>query len=209
MILHVALFMAQAVSNPVQQTTSGPCSPIVSGNDNTVTVTCQDKRVIESIKAIVTKLAAKQLDPETVTTKLDEILKGVTDIRQSIAGRRLSDDQRAELLSALTPFKGGRVMIEAAMDDIEAYRFAEDFVEVFRGAGFAFLNFATGADKTGINQMMVMGASPVEGILVAVRDPAKPVAQSFMAALKKAGISNTMRTAGQNDIEIFFGHKPR
>ena len=186
MIFPTALFLLiQATVPPAQQTTSGPRSPVVSGNDNTVTITCQDKKIIESIKAIVSKLAAKQLDPEAVNGKLDEILKGVTDIRQSIAGRRLSRDQRTLLLSALTPFRGGRVMIEAAADDTEAFRFAEDFVEVFRSAGFGFLSFAVGANETGVNQMTVMGASPVEGMSVTIGDLTKPVARSFLAAFRQ------------------------
>jgi len=60
-------------------TTSGPCSPAVSGNNNQFTIKCpgineeKGKRMLE----ILNKILANELDPEQVMAKLDEILKAV------------------------------------------------------------------------------------------------------------------------------------
>jgi hypothetical protein len=58
--------------------TKGPCSPAVSGSNNKFTITCgigkaQGQRMLD----ILNKILGNQLDPNTVMSKLDEILKAV------------------------------------------------------------------------------------------------------------------------------------
>ncbi len=58
--------------------TEGPCSPAVTGSNNTFTIHCGiDKKQGQKMLDILNKILANQLDPETVLAKLDEILKAV------------------------------------------------------------------------------------------------------------------------------------
>ena len=65
-------------TNTGDATTSGPCSPANTGDDNIFTINCgigkdQGQRMLD----IVNKILANQLDPNAVMAKLDEILKTV------------------------------------------------------------------------------------------------------------------------------------
>ncbi|MGA8764603.1 MAG: hypothetical protein WB562_17170, partial [Candidatus Sulfotelmatobacter sp.] len=95
--------------------------------------------------AILNKILANQLDPDAVMAKLDDILKGVNELRRSSGSRHLTDQQKAILISAMGPFRGAKVMITVPMNDPEAYHFAEDFSAVFRSAGFQFVAKTLGA----------------------------------------------------------------
>ena len=52
---------------------TGPCSPAVSGNNNQFTINCQiSKEQGQKMLDILNKILMNQLDPKTVTDKLDE-----------------------------------------------------------------------------------------------------------------------------------------
>ncbi len=57
--------------------TTGACSPAVLGNNNQVTINCQDvsKDQAARITSILNRILAKQIDPDTVMIKLDELEK--------------------------------------------------------------------------------------------------------------------------------------
>jgi len=58
--------------------TKGPCSPAVTGSNDTFTIDCGiDKKQGQKMLDILNKILANQLDPEAVMAKLDEILKAV------------------------------------------------------------------------------------------------------------------------------------
>jgi hypothetical protein len=55
--------------------TKGPCSPAVTGSNDTFTINCGiDKKQGQRMLDILNKILANQLDPEAVMAKLDEIL---------------------------------------------------------------------------------------------------------------------------------------
>ena len=210
------LMFLQAANPPVpsQQTTEGAGSPIVTGNGNTITITCQDRRLLESIKALVTKVATKQLDPQVVNFKLDEILRNVYDIRASIAARRLSEQQMKALSLALTPFKGETITISTVESDVEAYRFAQDFVAGFRSAGINLAIYSVGADTSGVNQIM-SGGRPPQGVDLYIRTPSvwqKPLTQALTRSLTNIGLVFSLQYGNlgppRSDLEIVIGYKP-
>jgi hypothetical protein len=75
--------------------TSGPCSPAVTGNDNQFKITCdgigeaQGKELLK----ILNRISKEQLDPKLVMQKLDEIEKGVSDLKTGLAKK---EEQEAE-----------------------------------------------------------------------------------------------------------------
>ncbi len=56
---------------------TGACSPAVSGNNNQVSINCQDvsKDQAARITSILNRILAKQIDPDAVMLKLDELEK--------------------------------------------------------------------------------------------------------------------------------------
>jgi hypothetical protein len=159
---------------PSQQTTHGPCSPIVTGDNNTLTITCADKRLLDFIRTMVTRIADKQLDPEFVYSKFDEVLKGISQLRDSVAPRSFSEQQKAAMVKVLAPFKGKPVRISCILGDAESFRYAEYFVAVMRAAGLDVGPFS------GIDQAVFTGVP--EGVFVRVKDDAhlqSPLIQAF------------------------------
>jgi hypothetical protein len=75
--------------------TTGPCSPVVTGNNNQFKITCEgigEAQGRELLK-IVNRISKEKLDPKLVMEKLDEIQKGVLDIKTGLAQK---EQQEAE-----------------------------------------------------------------------------------------------------------------
>ena len=87
LLLLPALVSAQQVS-----TTSGPCSPIAPGNSGTITIQCAgiSSKLGNQLLAILNRIAKNQLDPDAVMLKLDEIQRGVNDIKDRTIGVELA-----------------------------------------------------------------------------------------------------------------------
>jgi hypothetical protein len=65
--------------------TTGPCSPAVSGSNNTFTFNCEiDKRQGEKMLDILNKILTNQLDPDAVIAKLDDIQQGVNEVKKHV-----------------------------------------------------------------------------------------------------------------------------
>lgn len=80
--LILALFVAVPCWSQTTTTgkaaTEGPCSPAVTGSNNTFTINCGiDKKQGQKMLDILNKILANQLDPDAVMSKLDEILNAV------------------------------------------------------------------------------------------------------------------------------------
>ena len=68
-------WLAAAQPAPPSVQTKGACSPVATGNNNTFSITCGiGKEQGQQMLGILNKILASQLDPNTVTAKLDEIL---------------------------------------------------------------------------------------------------------------------------------------
>jgi hypothetical protein len=84
----VALAISLALAGPVHpqasNTTTGACSPIVSQNSGPVTIECSgiSEDVQRQLTEVLNSILQKQLDPAAVMSKLDEIAKGVGDLKE-------------------------------------------------------------------------------------------------------------------------------
>lgn len=217
MVLLCGLCGAQ--SNSSSLATKGACSPVATGNNNTFNITCQgiSGKLGSQLVDLLNRLAKNQFDAEAVIEKLDGCLQGVRELREQQASRHLTDQQRAALLAALSPFKGARVTITATEGDPEAYGYAQDFVSLFRKADFTLIVFVAGAQITGVNPMHLMGGPPPTGLVLLPKDVAEwrsPVFQSFDKALRAAGVQHSAEYIGNlrvrdTDLEFLVGLKAR
>jgi len=196
--------------------TAGPCSPAVTGNHNAFTITCGiGKAQGDTLLKIVNKILSNQTDLRQLENKLDEVLKGVNDIRQSSAARRLSASQRLTLFLAISSFSGQKVTIVVPPGNPEAYRFAQDFADVFKSAGLTVTAPAEGADKTGVNEVLTFGGPPLTGVVIQPKDEdawRKPIVQAMVRALAKAEIKHTVQYRGgglaETDFDLYVGPRP-
>lgn len=206
-LLCTPVFGQPKSSGPAE--TKGSCSPANTGNNNIFNITCGIGREKgEQILKILNRILESQLDPAEVIARLDEILRKVDDIKQFNADRRLSDQQKQWLLSVLQPFEGEKVTINAPQGDAEAFRYAEDFASVFEGAGLQLNAFASGAEESGVNQIMTMGGRPVTGVNLEPKDEAawhKPLVQTFDRALTMVQIRHSAQySAGLSWTDLQF-----
>jgi hypothetical protein len=143
--------------------TSGVCSPATSGNNNTFVIKCgigstQGKQMIE----ILNKVLANQIDPTTVMTKLDEILKAtsrpaqIVNAPNGIGGiggtyvnpqvnnfgymqKTLNADQMTAISALMRPFADGTDrgnLITCQLGDSNSCTVAMQLVKIFRNAGW-------------------------------------------------------------------------
>jgi len=84
--------MAQTSTGTAE--TTGPCSPATTGNNNQLTINCQGigKEQGDQLLRILNRIAKDQIDPKLVLEKLDEIQKGITEIRSDAADRKTKED---------------------------------------------------------------------------------------------------------------------
>lgn len=120
---------------PIQQNSKDRCSVNIVGNNNRV-FTCRgiDDKASNQILSILNRIVGSQLDREAVMAKLEEIQKGVEDIRQTTARRHLSGAQKESIAKTLLSLAGHKVSVDCIMGDTEGKDFALDFVEAFRKA---------------------------------------------------------------------------
>jgi hypothetical protein len=163
--------MAQSQSTTGSATTKGACSPANTGNANTFVITCGiDKGQGAELIAIMNKILANQLNPADVMAKLDEILRNVH------PPRRLSDSQKNELATCLKK-KPGRFSIGSLQGNSEAYKYAQDWREVFMSAGWVIEHtdipiqiFMIGGGTWSGMQINVHDASPTQGQITIAND---------------------------------------
>jgi hypothetical protein len=132
-----------------QQTskTTAPCSPIAPNNTGIFKIQCPgiSDKLGHQLIDILNRIREKQLDPDVVMAKLDELLsdtknikQGVAEIKQKQEGRRLSELQKEFLKGEIPkPFEtAGQPLITCMMGNSESTALAMDFVDVFRRAGW-------------------------------------------------------------------------
>jgi len=213
----VALAFLPCLLFAQQSSTSGPCSPIAPNNSGSVTINCPglSKQEGDQMLKILNKILGDQLDPEAVMTKLDEIQKGVNEIKQAHAPRRLSEQQKTILRAVLLPFKGEKVTVSVPMGDPEAFHYAQDFVALFREVGFELIAYAGGSNDDGVNPIMIMGGAPPVGLIIQPKDETvwkTPLLRAFDQALTIAQVQHTAQYSGGmawgGDLEILIASKP-
>jgi hypothetical protein len=142
-------------------TSSGPCSPAVSGSNNSFSIECNGitKQQYQQFLAILNKIARNDIPADKVMEKLDEIQHDVETIKKNTAGRRLTPEQINSLSAALSPLKGHSIEILSQISDADGSVYAQDFVQAFKQAGIG-----NGGEGSGIAQY----SFPLKGVLVSI-----------------------------------------
>jgi hypothetical protein len=107
--------------------------------------------------AILNKILAKQLDPNTVMTKLDHISSGIQDIQHRTGDRVLSESQSSQLAGALS--KSPQHISVVLIGDREANAYGKQIIKVLQDAGWT----------VSVNLIGVM-APPAYGIMASGND---------------------------------------
>lgn len=208
-LLAIPCFGQTAPNATGSATTTGSCSPAVSGNNNKFTITCQN--VPEKIRLqfvdLLNRLAKNETDAEAMLSKLDGCLAGVKEVREEQQPWRLSDDQKTQLQRILTRAGVGdaKVVIHVLPSDRNAALMGVDLLKVLEQAGWT---------KEGITTDYFVPPELV-GIELLVKDPSLPQANVLGTALKGIGlmiggeIDKTGHYAtGPSDVAIVIGAKP-
>jgi len=161
----VFLFLVAPSAFAVGQanSTSGPCSPILTTPKGDVTIHCdsagmtkaQADQQAREFAEILNKIRQENLNLRAVIDRLDSLKNDVGEVKKAVAGRRLNPDQRTVLLSVLK--SAGHVDISVFVPvsggpEVSAY--AMDFVRLQQEAGSDFLQGSIGygvpANMTGL-----------------------------------------------------------
>ena len=154
LIIFLLLFAIPLPAQTGNANTNGPCSPAVTGNNNQFTIRCDgvSKAEGDKILAVMNKILANQLDTVTVLKKLDEILKirglnqncpngicaggditGSSTVYNAAPPRRLLAEQKTALVNCLQR-NPGKFTVAALANNSEAYKYAQDWYDVFNSA---------------------------------------------------------------------------
>jgi hypothetical protein len=138
---------------------AGPCSPAVSGNNNTFTINCGiSHKQGQQMLNILNKVLANQIDPEAVMAKLDEIQNDIRHIQSRQGWPELTADQAKILTGKLGMFPKQKVSIVVTNQDNNKWLVAGQLRDAFQSAKW---------DAT-LGTNMWMG-EPVRGIYVGVK----------------------------------------
>jgi hypothetical protein len=139
-LVFVTSAFAQQSAPAIKAESSGECSPNILANQGKVQFTCNtsmDKDTAKKLASLLSQLLRKEGNSantvEEINRKVDELLDFVK--KQTPVPRRIPSQAKTELIDCLKK-KPGRFSIGAIADNGEAYRFAEDWHEVFISAGW-------------------------------------------------------------------------
>jgi hypothetical protein len=182
-------------------TAKGPCSPAVTGNHNVFKIECSgiSKEQGDQFLKILNKIASNQLDPNKVMEKLDDIQRGVDDIKKSTQPRHLTKDQADKLVGELSQFKNQTFTVRWNPGDPEAAAYAEDFENAFSRAGVpcGWDNMISGGDPSPPGLWVMVNLSDItKGTVPSAAGP-------FLEALRRAGIE-VKGGAGMVDVGTFI-----
>jgi hypothetical protein len=212
-LMFCCLAFAQAKPSSVQ--TKGACSPVVTGNGNTITIrTCGlTKGEVQEWRASFKQILEKQIDPKVLVALLEEIKNGqiriengvlriegkVSDIQKSQKGRTLNVQQQDQIASAMSLFRGQHILFNLRPDDEEASQFLESLASVLSQAGLTLSN----AHNAG------MAIPP--GMILKYGKDNPHAALAFSRALTAVGIPNQaipVDSMADYAFVMFIGAKP-
>jgi hypothetical protein len=167
-LVFVMSAFAQQPSPTLDAQSSGECSPNILANQGKVEFTCNtslDKDTAKKLASLLSQLLRKEGNSantvEEINRKVDELLDFVK--KQTPVPRRLTPSTKTELINCLKK-KPGRFTIGALQGDGEAYKFAEDWREVFLSAGWEI-------EHTDIPiQIFMIGGGTYAGVRINVHD---------------------------------------
>jgi len=140
---------------------------------------------------------------------LSEADKKLSEFQKEPAPRRITGQQKAELIAALSPFRGQKVSIVCVMGDEEGLALAQDFVAVFVAANWHFEGTLGVAQATYSKNPIGVEVTLNENKVNANRVP--PAAAALISSLismglTKGGFKNAEVPADK--IEVRVGNKP-
>jgi hypothetical protein len=115
--LQIGLLLALAGPASAQNTnlTAGTCSPIVTQNRGPVTIECSgvSEQMQRQLVEVLNSILQKQLDPAAVMSKLDEIAKGMGDLKKKSIDAERGIVSTYDFNGAKRDQVGGRITVEA------------------------------------------------------------------------------------------------
>jgi len=141
-----------------------------------------------------------------LTKQVEALESEIDKLRQRERGRTISSDAAAKLADYLRPFGPHQVVVSCMPDDIEAYRYATELVNVLKAANWD----ARGPEATTIfGDIKSMGINVYDG-----RAGQSDTTKILLTGLTKFGIPYQSRVPpsealpDNQTVELFIGAKP-
>jgi len=183
-------------------TTKGTCSPATTGNNNTFTFNCGiGKEQGQAILGIVNRILANQIDPAAVMAKLDDIQRGVDQIRDQAAPRVINDQNATAVTKLLSQFPKQTIRLSFLSANEESRRLAERIRSIVIAAGW---------ECEPPSPMMPFATGPLPGIQINAKEATK-AATGFLNALGQLGLGvqgNLVPALEANIITVQVYGKP-
>lgn len=150
--------------------------------------------------ALVRKSTAKALaDMAAANARAAQAERELTKVKERIASRTISDEQRTRLRQALKPIQKRPVKIIAVLGDEEAGKFAKEISDILKGAGWIDIHMSRGVFSGGI-----------DGVEIRIRDrETVPVSALQMArAFDSVGFDPSLvldPSVAEGAMEIIIG----
>ncbi len=150
--------------------------------------------------ALVRKSTAKALaEVAAANERAAQAERELTKVKERIASRTISDEQRSRLRQALKPIQKRPVKIIAVLGDEEAGKFAKEISDILKGAGWIDIHVSRGVFSGGI-----------DGVEIRIRDREKvPVSALQMArAFDSIGFDPSLvhdPSVAEGTMEIIIG----
>lgn len=182
--------------------TSGSCSPANTGNGNTFTIKCGiGQEQGQKMLAILNKILANQLNPDTVMAKLDDILGAIHHIQIRQGWPELTQDQLKHLTTTLSAFPGQTVNIAMANQDTNKTFLARQLRTSIERANW----------KLTIGAQAILMSEPPTGIYIAVKDntpAAVAFVNSFADIFGRAAVTVEIKPKLDTDISVVIYDSP-
>lgn len=153
----------------------------------------------------ISRLSA-QVHSAVLTKQVDALQSEIDKLRQREHGRTISSDAAAKLADYLRPFGPHQVLVSCMPDDIEAYRYATELVNVLKSANW---------DARGPEATTIFGDIKSMGINVYDAGGGhSDTTKILLAGLTKFGIPYQSRVPpsealpDNQTVELFIGAKP-
>lgn len=199
-------FAAPTWSASVLQKTEGSCSPAIADVRGNVNIQCHgvDQRLADDIIKLLNEILTDTRKLEQVRRDLDKTNKRTDEIEARLSPRRLTPNQKQQLLSHLKANPTAAVKVTSVSGDAEGHDYATDLKNVFLEAGWKvnYLSFA------------IFGGQIPRGIIVQVKDPndLPPGTHTLVNSLDQIGIAFRAERVSKmetNELHLIVGAKPQ
>lgn len=186
--------------------TSGRCSPAVTGSNNQFRISCtgMDKEQGWKMLALMNNILAKQLDPDAVMAKLDEIEKEVQGVASRVPQPRVISPAQSDKMSKVllaTPERHKPLLLFSGGDETQAY--ALQLAPIFLASNWPlFGGDAMGSNFKPTGRQVELCVYP--GNASAIED-AKVVQEAFkQAGIEAPIIEDATMTAEPDKVHIMI-----